>query len=62
MAAAVRLLKGMPAVLAAISLVGCLVILFFVGALVLWLAAVALASVLYGLASNRRKLVSPTGR
>jgi amino acid efflux transporter len=62
MAAAVRLLKGVPAVLAAVSLVGCLVILFFVGALVLWLAAVALASVLYGLAANRRRLVSPTGR
>jgi amino acid efflux transporter len=62
MAAAVRLLKGMPAVLAAVSLVGCLVILFFVGPLVLWLVTVALASVLYGLVVNRRKLVSPTGR
>ncbi|RPH71559.1 MAG: amino acid permease [Myxococcaceae bacterium] len=62
MAAAVRLLKGIPAVLAAVSLVGCVVILLFVGALVLWVATVALASVLYGLAANRRKLVPPTGR
>ena len=62
MAAAVRLLKGIPAVLAVVSLVGCVVILLFVGALVLWVATVALASVLYGLAANRRKLVPPTGR
>jgi len=62
MAAAVRLLKGMPAVLAVVSLAGCVVILFFVGALVFWLAAVALASVLYGLAANRKRLVTPAGR
>ena len=61
MAAAVRLLKGVPAVLALISLVGCVVILFFVGALVVWVATVALASVLYGLAVSRTKLVPPTG-
>lgn len=61
MAAAARLLKGFPAVLAIFSLVGCLFILLFVGALVLWVATVALASVLYGLAANRRrKLVPPT--
>jgi hypothetical protein len=62
MAAAVRLLKGIPAVLAVVSLVGCVVILLFVGALVVWVATVALASVLYGLAVNRRKRVPPTGR
>ena len=60
MAAAVRLLKGLPAMLAMVSLVGCIVILPFVGLLVLWLGAVALASVLYGLAARRRKPVPPT--
>jgi amino acid efflux transporter len=62
MAAAVRLLKGFPAALAVVSLVGCLVILPFVGALVIWLGTVALASVVYGLAANRRKPVAPRGQ
>jgi amino acid efflux transporter len=61
MAAAARLLKGLPAVLAVVSLVGCLLILLFVGALVLWVATVALASILYGLAADsRRRPVPPT--
>jgi hypothetical protein len=53
MAAAARLLKGLAAALAVVSLVGCLLILLFVGALVLWVATVALASVLYGLTAGR---------
>ncbi len=44
MAAAVRLLKGKEAALAAISLAGCLVGLAFVGALALWLLGVSVAA------------------
>lgn len=47
MAAAVRLLKGAEAMLAAIGLIACVAVLAFVGGVVLWLVAVSLASVLY---------------
>jgi amino acid efflux transporter len=52
MAAAVRLLKGREAALAAISLAGCLVVLAFVGPLSLWLIAVSLAAVSYGVVAR----------
>ena len=47
MAAAVRLLRGRDAVLAAVGLAACLCVLAFVGALLAWLAAVSLAAALY---------------
>jgi len=53
MAAAVRLLSGKDAVLAAVGLVACLVVLAFVGALLAWLVAVSLAAALY---AGRRSL------
>ena len=53
MAAAVRLLRGREAALAAISLAGCLVVLAFVGPLSLWLIAVSLAAVSYGVVARR---------
>jgi hypothetical protein len=53
MAAAVRLLKGWEAALAAISLAGCLVVLAFVGPVSLWLIAVSLAAVSYGVVARR---------
>jgi amino acid efflux transporter len=53
MAAAVRLLNGVDAVLAALSLIACVIILAFVGALVLWLVGVSLAAVLYTLREGR---------
>lgn len=53
MAAAVRLLSGKDAVLAAVGLVACLVVLAFVGALLAWLVAVSLAAALY---AGRRRL------
>lgn len=58
MAAAVRLLSGRDAVLAAIGLVACLVVLAFVGALLAWLALVSLAAALY---ASRRSLVAVAG-
>ncbi len=47
MAAAVRLLDGRAAWLAAISLVACVTVLAFVGALVVWLLAVSAAALVY---------------
>jgi len=53
MAAAVRLLRGADAVLAAVGLVACVIVLAFVGALVAWLVAVAVAASLYSGRAHR---------
>ena len=53
MAAAVRLLRGADAVLAAVGFVACVIVLAFVGALVAWLVAVAVAASLYSGRAHR---------
>jgi amino acid efflux transporter len=60
MAAAVRLLRGGEAVLAAIGLVACAAVLVFVGPLFVWLAAVALAALLYTGRRRRPTFPPPT--
>jgi amino acid efflux transporter len=55
MAAAVRLLRGRESLVAAVGLTACLVVLAFVGAILAWLAAVALAAALY---AGRRRLIA----
>lgn len=47
MAAGVRLLRGREAALALIGLVACVVVLFFTGAHLVWIAAVSAAALLY---------------
>jgi amino acid efflux transporter len=47
MAAAVRLLRSHERVIAVVGLAACAIVLAFVGALVLWLAAVAIAAIVY---------------
>jgi amino acid efflux transporter len=56
MAAAIKLLRPPLAHAAAVSLVACVIVLFFVGPLVLWLAAVAGAALLYQWVASTRPL------
>lgn len=54
MAAAVKLLEGRGAALAAVSLIGCAAVLLCVGALVVWLGAVTVAALAYVAFAERR--------
>jgi amino acid efflux transporter len=56
MAAAVRLLRASLAQAAIVSLVACTIVLFFVGTLLAWVAAIAACSLIY------QRLAQPRGR